>query len=152
MCFEKRLADQQKDQPSEGMPAACITYVDQVGQDKNFWIADSGSSTHLMGFNYPLINIRTTDVQVSRGDGSTHAVKHVGDLQGTFVGGDGQRHQFTITDVHYAPSIKFSLFSIKRALKRGFSLGSKGETMFLTKGPNTFGCQTIQPSTFVAFT
>ena len=134
-CFRKKAEEQE--QSAEGMNLACITSGGEVHQNTNTWITDSGSSTHLSGHNLPLINKRPTTMIIHTSNGKKHQVKHIGDLVGTFIGGDGQRHPFTLKDAHYSPSISFNLFSLKLALSKGFMLGNQGITMFLTKGDKT---------------
>ena len=66
---------------------------------------------------------------IKTGDGTVHQVNYIGDLVGDFVGSNGETHRLTISDIRYAPSIKYSLFSLKLAMGKGYSIGNKGVTM-----------------------
>ena len=139
-CHKKREAEEEKEsnrEESEGLALVCA-YTATTTSDKNFWIADFGSTTHVTGLDLPLVNIRPSSMVVSTADGSQHNVKHVGDLLGTFVGGDGSHKPLTLKDVYYSPTMSCNLFSLKTALSNGFGIGNKGITMYINKGKHTF--------------
>lgn len=92
------------------------------------WIADSGSSHHITREYGKLTNIREGDgSEVVVGNGKVVKIVAFGDFEGYVTGTDTL---ISIKDVGYRPSFSVNLFSITKALEKGYDLSNKGKKYY----------------------
>ena len=107
--------------------------------DPTVWIGDTGASTHIKGTVDGMKDLRDaaeTD-QIEFGNGETLKATKIGTWTGMVKDNSGTTIPFTLTDVKVVPGIHYNLFSLTAALTKGATLGSKDDTITITKGNTT---------------
>ncbi len=67
-----------------------------------------------------MFDIKDRKATISVGDGKKIRSSKVGKWKGAFVDKSGKKHVIILDEVQYVPDIIVNLFSLTRALKKGF--------------------------------
>ena len=97
------------------------------------WIADSGASCHMINDDSGMFKVKTTSEKVKIGQGYMTATK-IGSVKRLFVDQNGNRKIITMENVKYVPELWVNLFSVTRALNKGFGLTNDGLSIVLNNG------------------
>jgi len=103
--------------------------------EKNYFIADSGASCHLVGSDKGMYNCKSINDEVIVGNGKGIQATKIGSLKMLVKQEDGKEHVITLHGVKYVPELgPYNLFSLTTAMKKGYQLGSCDKAITLSKG------------------
>ena len=97
------------------------------------FITDSSARSHMVN----MTNLKDAETRVTVGD----SIKLTGTNHGNWHGWqkcDGQLHCVTFKNTAIIPGLHENIFSVARALQKGFQVTSEGETLIIRKNPPIF--------------
>ena len=97
------------------------------------WIADSGASTHMGNDDEGMYDAKLINSPVKMGNGITVTAKKIGKKRVSILQQDGTTTDVVLEDFKYVPNLCVNLFSITKALHKGWNIGNKGVQMYLQK-------------------
>ena len=104
----------------------------------NYWIADSGATSHLTNDDTYLYDVETSkDDKITIGDGSKMTVVKKGKLKVKTTDEQGKDICIELHDVKYVPELWCNLFSLTRAMSKGAVIRSKGMQLIVSNGNKT---------------
>ena len=109
-----------------------MTKIEDLGND--IWIGDSGASCHYCNDDDALYDYTMISEEITVGNGNVMMAKKIGKLRCEILQKNGEKLVITLQDVKHVPDLWINLFSIGKALKKGFNLGNDGEKIKLIKG------------------
>jgi hypothetical protein len=153
-CYKRKNAEKKKQQQAEKANAATeneeamvtIEYCNAVQDEPNYWIGDSGATSHMTNSTDWLTEIEDIDVNVKLGDGSIVKATKKGKYHGTAVQKDGTTSPILLTDVKYIPVLKSNLLSITTAISNGWAIGNEGKVITLSKNGTVIKFDHVKPS------
>lgn len=92
----------------------------------NIWIGDSGASCHYYNSDEGLFNTKVVSEKITVANGKNMEGIKIGKLGCDVKQRDGKSFQITPQEVKFVPELWINLFSINKALKNGFQIGSDG--------------------------
>ena len=98
-------------------------------------LGDSCASNHLRKSSTGMINLRPYNSKITIRDGTGLYTTMVGDWPVRFLFKDGST--LILMDVRLAPNIQFTLLSLTKAMLQGWTLGSRGLAIMLSKDDQT---------------
>ena len=101
---------------------------------EDIWICDSGACGHYCNSTKGLFNIEEINESITVGNGKSMTATKVGSLKCRIIQVDGSGLEITLNEVKYVPELWVNLFSINKALKKGYKLSNKGLSICLSKG------------------
>jgi hypothetical protein len=101
---------------------------------KNTWLGDSAASTHMGNDDIGMFDVQVINSSIKIGDGKTLTATKIGKKRLTVIQEDGTTTDIILEDYKYVPDLWVNLFSIPKALGKGWNIGNKGVKIFLTKG------------------
>jgi hypothetical protein len=104
---------------------------------KNTWLGDSAASTHMGNCDAGMFNVEMISSPIKIGDGKVLTATKIGKKRLTVVQADGTTTDVILEDYKYVPDLWVNLFSIPKSLGKGWNIGNKGVSLFLTKGKTT---------------
>ena len=115
-----------------------VPEVQELLDDPNIWIGDSGATVHMTPHGQGLVNTRTAkqNESVTMGNKMVEKAQIIGDLHGAVCDKYGTvKTKTVLQDVAYVPTSGYNLFSLTKAMKSGWELRGDNETgIVLTKG------------------
>ena len=137
---EEESDDENQDDNEEeefgGMGANPSTLT-QLKGNPEYWIGDTGCTTHLSISKTGMINtkpIKKGNTSVVMGEGSQVTPKLNGDLVGTIYTKSGKEVMgLKLANVNYASNMQFNLFSLNSMMMKGWKLGGDKTCLSLTK-------------------
>jgi len=99
----------------------------------NIWIGDSGASCHYCNSDEGLFDTKVISDKITVANGKKMQGIKIGKLRCDVKQRDGISFQITPQEVKFVPELWINLFSINKALKNGFQIGSDGIIIQLTK-------------------
>ena len=131
------LSDEKFDDESEMGNVVTPTTLDEI-TGKEFWIGNTGATTHLTNCDEGMVNTRmpARRENLVMGNGTSASANAIGDLLGTACDKDGNKLQkIKLQEVTYAKNAKFNLFSVSAMIKKGWKLeGDKNELKLMKDG------------------
>ena len=129
-CWKKKKADSKAESKAESTkknePAdiALTSYLDDVVlsaivKEKNFFLCDSGATTHMTNSVENLTNVKEIDRSVTIGNGGSVKATKVGSMKTVLNDDKGNSVNVTFEDVIYVPELKFNLLSVGQIAKKG---------------------------------
>ena len=112
--YTKLVADIVDEQAKEAAAMAIPTKLSDLTGDE-YWIGDTGATTHLTNSRKGMVKLRkmTEQDSVIMGNGSRAMSDKIGNVVGTVVSKDGKELRLiTIENVSYSSDAKFNLFSV----------------------------------------
>jgi len=107
-----------------------------ITMEENFssdiWILDSGASNHFCRSMEGLTDVRDIDESIKIGNGDTMRATKVGNLKCEVTQLDGKKFIVSINDVKFVPNLCVTLFSLNKALKKGFIISNEANIVSLT--------------------
>jgi hypothetical protein len=100
----------------------------------DIWICDSGAYEHNCKSDKGLFDVKDINEKITIGNGQIMKANKVGSLKCHVIQLNGSSVDVTLKEVKYAPELWVNLFSISKALKKGFDLSNKGLMISLKKG------------------
>lgn len=100
----------------------------------NQWLIDSGASQHMTGYASKLTRVRAchpVDITMANGEGSTAVTEGTARL---IISCEKGTRQLTLDNVLIVPGMTVSLFSVRRAARRGFTTSFTERTAYIQKG------------------
>jgi len=100
-----------------------------------YWIGDTGDTTHFTPIQDGMINLRTPKGEnVVMGNGNAAKASMIGDVAGTLISKYGvELHPVTLSNTTYSKEAKFNLFSLTMMMKKGWKLTGNVDNLTLTK-------------------
>jgi hypothetical protein len=115
-----------------GLPVIEADEKNDRPKSTNIFIGDTGASCHMVHSANLLTDINE---KITIGNGKYITATQIGKLRGYHVSKDGKKQKMILHDVKVVPKLApFNLFSITRALNKGFILGNDGKTITVKKG------------------
>ena len=115
-----------------------IAVKNMEDQDQHLFIGDTGASCHMTGSLDGMFDLHDIDEQITVGNGQVTQATKRGKKRGEITDENGVKHAVVLNNVKYVPDLApNNLFSITYALSHGFSIGNKGETIYLRKNDFT---------------
>ena len=90
-------------------------------------IADSGATSHMVNLEENMTNLKDSKTRVTVGDSRIITGTKRGDWHG-YQRHDGKLHCVMLTNTAIIPGLHANLFSVIRALQKGFQVMSEGNT------------------------
>jgi hypothetical protein len=97
----------------------------------DLWILDSGASCHYCQSVEELSDVKKIDELIKIGNGDSMKAIKIGNLKCEVTQINGEKFTVTKNDVKYVPSLCLNLFSLKKALKKGFKVSNDGVVVSL---------------------
>jgi hypothetical protein len=97
----------------------------------NIWILDSGASNHFCRSMEGLKDVWDIDASIKIGNGDTMRATKVGNLKCEVTQLDGKKFIVSINDVKFVPNLCVNLFSLNKALKKGFIISNEANIVSL---------------------
>ena len=147
-CYKKKNDEQVRsarndDDSSQEDNEVSLTARNEVAnrcliKDKEeLWIGDSGASGHMVNSDKNMFDCKEIDEEVEVANDDFMRATKRGKLAVYALNRAGQRKRFVLEDVQYIPTLgRYNLFSVTRAITRGFKISNEGETIILSKGSN----------------
>jgi hypothetical protein len=88
----------------------------------DLWILDSGASCYYCQSVEGLTDIKKIDESIKIGNGDSMKATKFGNLTCEVTQIKGEKFTVTLNDVNYVPSLCVNLFSLNKALKKGFKV------------------------------
>jgi hypothetical protein len=101
---------------------------------EDIWICDSGACGHYCNSTKGLFNIEEINKSITVGNGKSMTVTKVGSLKCRIIQVDGSGLDISLHEVKYVHKLWVNLFSIHKALKKGYKLSNIGISICLSKG------------------
>ena len=101
-----------------------ITMKNNFAND--LWILDSGASCHYCRSVEGLTDVKEIDESIKIGNGDLMKATKIGNLKCEVTQINGDKFTVTLNDVKYVPSLCVNLFSLNKALKKGFKVSNDG--------------------------
>ena len=101
------------------------------------WIADSGASTHIGNIDDGMIDVVDINEPVKVGNGNQVRTIKKGSLPLMLMQKNGDTMDILLEDYKYAPDFHVCLFSLMKAMEKGWTLSNDGVKIILTKGRTT---------------
>jgi hypothetical protein len=95
------------------------------------WILDSGASCHYCRSLEELTDVKEIDESIKIGNGDSMKATKIGNLKCEVTQIDGERLIVTLNDIKYVPNLCVNLFSLNKALKKGFKVSNDGVVVSL---------------------
>jgi hypothetical protein len=90
------------------------------------WILDSGASCHYCQSAEGLTDVKEIDESIMIGNGNSMKSIKIGNLKCEETQINGEKLTITLNDVKYVLSLCVNLFSLNKALKKGFKVSNDG--------------------------
>ena len=130
--------DEYEEDPEEQRTAElAFVATPKIGNKKDFWIADSGASTHMGYDDAGMTDVKKIDSIISVGNGDELRATKIGDKHITIHQEDGTKVNIVLKDFKYVPNLSANLFSITKSMQQGWSLSNKGIKIILKKSGKT---------------
>jgi hypothetical protein len=101
-----------------------ITMKNNFAND--LWILDSGASCHYYQSVEGLTDVKEIDESIKIGNGDSMKATKIGNLKCEVTQINGEKFTVSLNDVKYVPSLCVNLFSLNKALKKGFKVSNDG--------------------------
>jgi hypothetical protein len=115
-----------------------VPEVQELLDDPNIWIGDSGATVHMTPHRQGLINTRTAkqNESVTMGNKMVEKAQVIGDLPGVICDKYGNiKSKTVLQDVVYIPTGGYNWFSLTKLMNSGWDLSGDNETgIMLSKG------------------
>jgi hypothetical protein len=98
----------------------------------DLWIFDSGASRHYCQSTEGLTDIKEIDESNKIGNGDSMKSTKIGNFKCEVTQVNEEKLTITLNDVNYVPSLCVNLFSLNKALKKGFKVSNDGVVINLT--------------------
>jgi hypothetical protein len=97
----------------------------------DLWILESGASCHYCRSVEGLTDVKEINESIKIGNGDLMKATRIGNLkcEGTQI--NGEKFTVTLNNVKYMPSLCVNLFSLNKALKKGFKVSNDGVVVSL---------------------
>jgi hypothetical protein len=96
------------------------------------WILDSGASCHYCHSAEGSTDVKQIDALIKIENGNSIKSPKIGSLKCEVTQINGEKLTITLNDVKYVPSLCVNLFSLNKALKKGFKVRNDGGIISLT--------------------
>ena len=97
------------------------------------WIADSGASTHIGNVDDGMIDVEDINEPIKVGNGNQVRTIKKGTLPLMLLQRSGDTMDILLEDYKYAPDFDVCLFSLMKAIEKGWTLSNKGTQIVLQK-------------------
>ncbi len=104
---------------------------------KHLWMGDSGSSCHFTNTDVGMFNWHPINDSIILGDGSPAQATKKGSVCLEVIQKNGTKAIITLDNCKYVPSLNHNLFSITRALAKGWEISNRGVHILLNKNGKT---------------
>ena len=98
------------------------------------WIEDTGASTHMGNTCEAMYDVKEINEPIVVGNGNKARVYKLGTLPVVAAQVNGESVACNLKDYKYSLDLNVCLFSITKALEKGWKISNEGLTMVLTKG------------------
>lgn len=116
---------------------ATTTLTSAQLKDGDYCIADSGATTHLTFDERAMKNLKSLNVQVVMGNGSSAKNTKTGDISGLLMVNEGKKAvRATLQDAAYAKDAKYNLFNLTYMIKKGWKMSGDNDSITLRQGTN----------------
>jgi hypothetical protein len=105
---------------------AFTTIAMKINFANELWILDSGASCYYCRSVEGLTDLEEIDESIKIGNGDSMKATKIGNLKCEVIQINGKKFTVTLNDVKYMPSLCVNLFSLSKALKKGFKVGNDG--------------------------
>jgi hypothetical protein len=92
----------------------------------DLWILDSGASCHYCQSVEGLTDVKEINESIKIGNGDSMKAIKIGNLKCEVTQINGEKFTVTLNDVKYVASLCVNLFSLNKALKKGFKVSNDG--------------------------
>ena len=97
------------------------------------FLDDSAASTHMGNSDEGMYDVKLISSPVKIGNGVTLTATKIGKRKMTAMQSDGTTVDVILEDYKYVPDLWVNLFSITKALSKGWNIGNKGIKLFVSK-------------------
>jgi hypothetical protein len=119
---------------------------DNYRMNKNTWLGDSATSTHMGFSDEGMIDVKIINSPVRIGNGKAVTATKIGKRRITIIQKDRSTQDAVLTEYKCVPYLWVNLFSISKSLQSGWSISNKGvEIKLLEKSKIVFD-RTIKTS------
>ena len=123
-------------------PDVCYSMQDRAWTNNkinqhHLWMGDSGSSCHFTNTDVGMFNWHSVNEEIILGDGRPAIATKKGSVCLEVIQRNGTKAIITLDNCKYVPSLSHNLFSITRALAKGWEIGNRGVHILLTKNGKT---------------
>jgi hypothetical protein len=109
-----------------------IAFTSIMMQESFEGVLGSGASHHFCQWMEGLTDVRDIDEPIKIGNGGTMRATKIGNLKCEVTQSDGNKFLVSINDVKFVPNLCVNLFSLNKALKKGFIINNDANIVSLT--------------------
>ena len=132
-CTNEALVSGRDSTKSDTSEMALVMNNGGTMATKTIWIADSGASTHMGNDDTGMNNIKFVNIPIKIGNAKHLFASKMGDKHITIIQEDGTTVDCVLKDFQYVPGMWTNLISLTKAMQQNWTIGSVGETLFMTK-------------------
>ncbi len=110
------------------------------------FIGDSGASTHMGNCDKGMFDVTVISTPVKVGNGLTLTAQKLGKKRVTAIQLDGSTMDLVLEDYKFVPGLWVNLFSITKALDKGWNIGNNKANIYLQKGTTTLRFDRVIPT------
>ena len=133
LAHQPDVCNSMQDRPWNKKPTNITTNIDK----HHLWMGDSGSSCHFTNTDVGMFNWHPINDEIVFGDGRSAIATKKGSVCLEAIQRNGTKTLITLDNCKYVPSLANNLFSITRALAKGWTIGNKGIHIHLQKNGKT---------------
>ena len=136
--------------PSVGFchsPGCRVRQAIDLDDPKFIWLGDSGTSCHLTNTDQGMVSWTPIYEEISMADGTPAYATKQGTMRFEVHQQNGKRSYVTLHDCKYIEGLPQNLFSITKALAKGWKLSNRGVHIVLTQRDSTIEFDTVSPTT-----
>ena len=124
VCWAKQKNEKNEQKEKSEAADIALTVIDDfvlsaLLNDRDYFLCDSGASSHMVNNDKGLFNVSETDKSISMGNGEIVKASKVGSIKATVKDINGNDLNVVLNDVKYAPDLKFNLLSVGKMAEAG---------------------------------
>ena len=128
-------------------PTQGVRHSINLHDPKYLWIGDSGTSCHLTNTDQGMVSWTPIHEEINLGDGTPIYATKQGTMRFEVHQRNGTTSYVTLHDCKYIEHLPQSLFSITKALGKGWKLSNRGVHIVLTNGTSRIEFDRVNPTT-----
>ena len=134
VVFVAKPLDQRNEEADHDIATVAKSQDNKAKITRNTFLGDSAASTHMGNCDEGMFDVTLINSPVEIGNGVFLTATKIGKRRVTAMQADGSTADLVLEDDKYVPELWVNLFSITKALSKGWNIGNKGINLFVCKG------------------
>lgn len=149
VCWSKKKAEKAEQKKNSGesadiaLPIGDELAMSAIVKDKNFFLCDSGATSHMTNDDRGLFDTSPIDRDVQVGNGEIVKATKIGSIKANVKDAKGINTIVTLNNVSYVPDLKYNLISVGKMAEAGASITYSNSGAHISIGDKTIALQSI---------